>query len=180
MISLLFCTIILGFAWFMWRACVQTRVRPDSVPGAIVRLVGDKASEHVVMNATALICTCNDWQRRRYRFDAGTPMRLCKHLALYHARHLDSPSPQLAPYAPIITTRALEGMGLPCGPGTEYGQLDDRPYVLYAQKNRLPEVRLLAGSQSLIYNLETRLWDGPAPPKEAYFAMRSRQLAEML
>lgn len=180
MIEALFLAIVLVSGWLICRAGKRPVYRPQDEPGALLRIVGDAPEDSVTMNLTALVCTCANWQNRRRRFEPGTPMRLCRHLTRYYARHLNTLPPSLILYAPIITTCALSGEGLPCGPGTEYGQSDERAYILSAIKNELPEVRLYIGSQMLTYNLATKEWDSASPPREAYFAMRARQLAETL
>ena len=179
-IIILFFSVIIGAAWSMWRAGQRTSIRPQDTPGAILRVVSDQPDDTVTMNLTALICTCANWQTRRRRFEAGTPMRLCRHLARYYARHLNTLPPTLILYAPLITTCALRDEGLPCGAGTEYGQVDEKAYILSVRKDELPEVRFYLGNQLVTYNLLTREWDSAPPPRESYFSQRARQLAETL
>ncbi len=178
MVAFLFFSIIAGTAWYIWQASKTSRLRPQDTPGSIVRIAAAADSESVTMNVTALICTCANWQYQRQRFEAQTPMRLCRHLTAYYAKR-SLPLP-IKPYAPIVTLCALQGIGMPCGPGTEYGQTASSPYVLAAIKDEMPNVRLYLGSQMHTCNVLHHTWDTVPQSRARYFTTRARQLAETL
>ena len=180
MTSILFICFVLGFAALIWKAGGERRMRPESQPGPIIRIVGDGEEGGVRMNIGACICTCPDWQQNRGRFAAAAPMRLCRHLTAYFARHQDALPGALRSRAPLILAQARAGAGLPCGPGTEYGHLEDTPYVLYARKAVLPRVPLILGGARYVCDVEKGTWEPQAPPQAAHFMLRSRQLAEMV
>lgn len=149
-------------------------VRPDSHPGDIVQ-AEDGSGEH--MNPKALICSCHDWQRRRSRFKTGTPMRLCSHLTGWYARHLMALPEALRTHAALVALLAREGVGLPCGPGTEYGHLDDVAYVLYVVRRNGMRARLVLGGRRYELDVDSAQWFPEPPPQADYYLPRARQLA---
>ncbi len=179
MAGFLFVCLVLALVLLVRQASKEARVLPESQPGLLVRVVGDRPENDVCMNVAACICSCREWQANRRSFAPAAPMRLCRHLTSYFAAHEDMLPPSLKGLRPLVTVHAATRSGLPCGPGTEYGHLEKKPYVLYARKASLPGVIFVLGSVRYEYDLERRCWEPYPPPKAAYFAFRARQLAEM-
>lgn len=179
MASLLFLCLVCSIFLLIRQAGKETHLRPESQPGVLIRVVSDHAEKDVRMNISACICSCRDWQSRRRGFGTATPMRLCRHLVTYFASHENRLPPSLKTAAPLIAAQAAARDGMPCGPGTEYGHLDKKPYVLYAKKAFLPRVGLLLGSVRYTFDLEENSWKPYPPAKTAYFTLRARQLAAM-
>lgn len=179
MAGLLFISLIFSIFFLIRQAGKEDLLRPESQPGVLIRVVSDHAENDVRMNVGACICSCRDWQTYRRGFGTATPMRLCRHLVVYFAGHENMLPPSLKTAAPLIAAQAAVRDGMPCGPGTEYGHLDKKPYVLYAGKAFLPRVELLLGSVRYTCDLEKNLWKPYPPAKTAYFSLRARQLAAM-
>ncbi len=179
MAGFLFICLVLVLVLLVRQAAREARVAPESQPGLLVRVVGERPQNDITMNVAACICSCQEWQTNRRSFASASPMRLCRHLVAYFAAHEDMLPPSLKGLRPLVTVHAAVRSGLPCGPGTEYGHLEKKPYVLYAEKTAFPGVTFVLGSIRYGYNLESRCWEPYPPPKAAYFALRARQLAEM-
>lgn len=162
------------FVYTAVQAARGSTVRPDSHPGAIVQ-AEDGSGEQ--MNPAACICSCHDWQRHRLRFKTGTPMRLCSHLTAWYARHLIALPESLRTHAALVALLAREGVGLPCGPGTEYGHLDDVAYVLYIVKKNDVRARLVLGGRRYELAVDPAQWFSEPPPQADYYLFRARQLA---
>lgn len=171
--SFIFFALLGVFVYTAVRAARAPVVRPDSYPGNIVQ-ARDGSGEH--MNPAAFICSCNDWQTHRSRFKAGTPMRLCRHLTAWYARHIKTLPESLHTHAALVSLLSREGVGLPCGPGTEYGHLDDVAYVLYIVRRDSVCARLVLGGKRYELDVNRGQWNPAPPPWADYFLPRARQL----
>lgn len=173
-VSVIFFALIAVFVITAVRAARESAVSPASEPGNLLQ-AEDGSGER--MNTTAFICTCADWQRNRSRFVRGTPMRLCRHLVGYYARHLTALPESLHSRAPIISLLGMEGQGMPCGVGTEYGHLDGTAYVIYVVNSAAPRARLVLGSRRYEFDIAAGTWLPEPPRRSTHFAVRARQLA---
>lgn len=174
MVTIVFFLLIAVFVGTAIRAARESAISPSSQPGTVVE-AEDGSGAH--MNLGAHICSCDDWQRNRSRFVRGTPMRLCKHLTAYYAKRLDALPPSLQSKSRLVALMSIEGQGMPCGVGTEYGHLDELAYVIYVVDSTEPKARLILGGRRYDLNLTDDTWLPGPPLRAGYFSVRARQLA---
>lgn len=174
--SLVFFALIGVFVFTAMQAAKESSVSPSSRPGNVVQ-ADDGSGEH--MNPTACICTCRDWQRHRAHFATRAPMRLCRHLTGWYARHNNTLPEHLQAHATMIALLASEGQGMPCDAGTEYGHLDELPYVLYVamSHDKVVRARLILGGRRYDLRLDTGEWVPEPPPRNRHYLHRAVQLA---
>lgn len=186
-VSAIFFALLGVFIYAAVRAAKESSVSPGSRPGNVVE-ADDGSGER--LNPQANICTCQDWQRYRAHFAVKGPMRLCRHLTAWHARHINLLPDHLRSRAAMIALLASEGQGMPCDAGTEYGHLDEVAYVLYVVRGRDGAVRarLILGGRRYDLQLDQAAnarsareardaWSPEPPPRQSYYLPRAVQLA---
>lgn len=182
--SVIFFALLGVFVYVAMREARESSVAPDSLPGNVVE-ADDGSGES--LNPVANICTCLDWQRHRAHFATKGPMRLCRHLTAWHARHINLLPEHLRSRAAMIALLASEGQGMPCEAGTEYGHLDEVAYVLYVTRGRdgVARARLILGGRRYDLRLDQaadaqdsrNAWFPEPPPRQRYYLPRAIQLA---